>query len=1318
VIFSPPSSSISQRAREIEQADLRRRHRYTDRLFAVIMLLQVAGAIVSALVVSPQTWIGTHSSIHLHVWSAFGLGSLLASLPVLLAWKQPGAASTRFVIAIAQMLFSSLLIHFSGGRLETHFHIFASLALLAFYRDWRVLAVASVVITADHLIRGTFWPLSVYGVLSASPWRTLEHAGWVLLENVVLIIACREGLLDLRRIANREAELERMNEQFEHEVAAKTAELAATNLELSEANAFLTAILDAQPSHIVILDEAGNIKHSNAAWKAFRSENGGQSSVLRDRNYLDVCAVAASGSVKEAAEAAEKILAVLSGQSVFETLTYACHSSREQRWFTMELTPFNAPGRHAVMVQNNVTRQHMEHAIIEAANRENSRLAAIVEKTTNAVVLTDAHQRITWVNKGFERISGYSLEEVHGKSPGRLLQYEKTDPATVGQMRTALMAGLPFHGRIQNRGKDGREYWLELDIQPTFDQHGALEGFMGIQSDISELVAARESVERALLQVTSLRNALDQHSLLSITDRTGKIIDVNTGFCLVSGYTRKELMGQNHQILNSGFHPQSFWEEMWKTIGQGKVWRREVCNRAKDGSLYWVDSTIVPQLGPDGKPQQYVSLRFEITEKKRGEEALKRANEQNHLLAAAVERSPDATIVTDLEGIVRFANPAAMRLDQSFGHTIELGQPALLFCDDRLPKPMLQQLLHSICEGNVFQQPVEVPIDPRGKLLQYDDRCPIHPTRWLSVTASPLANEDGVVDGILFAEADVNEEIETKRALEEITTAMDSATDGVFMFDAESLRFVYANKEAIKQVGYSLDELRKMTAVDINPHFDIKSFGEFVAPLVTAPGSSITVRTEHQHRHGHRIPVENSFQLVAELGTQGRFIAIVRDISEQLHAEQALETAKEQAVLASLAKSEFLANMSHEIRTPMTAILGFADLLDTSPELAADPVQARNAIQTIRSNANHLLTIINDILDMSKIEAGRMTMEQIDTDPIQIVEEVASLMQPRAIGKGVMVRLEYDTDIPRKIQSDPTRLRQILLNLVGNAIKFTEVGSVTVRTSVDKESQKMRFQVVDTGIGMTPEQRDLIANFDAFSQADGSTTRQFGGSGLGLRISNSFAEMLGGRIEIESQIGVGSTLSATVSTGDLTDVPMLAPEQISQQQQVVLKDKQQAGDVPQDPAKRLEGIRILLAEDGPDNQRLISFHLRKAGAEVVVAENGRVAAEAIENNPKLFDMVFMDMQMPELDGYEATRRLRRAGHRHPIVALTAHAMDGDRQNCTEAGCDDYATKPIDRQQLLDIAERYGKSSKPTALAIPDLASRSSSLPSWTSSGPS
>lgn len=404
-----------------------------------------------------------------------------------------------------------------------------------------------------------------------------------------------------------------------------------------------------------------------------------------------------------------------------------------------------------------------------------------------------------------------------------------------------------------------------------------------------------------------------------------------------------------------------------------------------------------------------------------------------------------------------------------------------------------------------------------------------------------------------------------------------------------------------------------------------------------------------------------------------------------------LERAIQVAEAANRAKTNFLANMSHEIRTPMTAILGYTELLlDPSQE----PSERIESAQVIDRNGKHLMTVINDILDISKIEAGRMTVECIECAPWQLVEEVGSLLNQRAEEKGLELRIEHRGPVPRRIQSDPTRFRQILLNLVGNAIKFTEEGSVRLIVELvdfgEGESSgpdvRLRCHVVDTGIGLTKEEVGKL--FLPFTQADETMSRRYGGTGLGLAISKNLAVLLGGDVTVLSEKGKGSTFVVEIATGQLTGSDLVASPRT-----VGLTSPEVGSDAP---IARLTQ-RVLLCEDGPDNQRLISFVLKKAGASVVVAENGKIGHErAMEawSQGEPFDVILMDMQMPELDGYGATSLLRQNGYPHPIVALTAHAMEGDRERCLQCGCDDYTTKPIDRPKLVGmIAHWSGRKSE-------------------------
>ncbi|MBS0196204.1 MAG: response regulator [Planctomycetes bacterium] len=391
---------------------------------------------------------------------------------------------------------------------------------------------------------------------------------------------------------------------------------------------------------------------------------------------------------------------------------------------------------------------------------------------------------------------------------------------------------------------------------------------------------------------------------------------------------------------------------------------------------------------------------------------------------------------------------------------------------------------------------------------------------------------------------------------------------------------------------------------------------------------------------------------------------------------------------ANEAKSEFLANMSHEIRTPMSAILGYADLLAENGGENASSKDRLEYIDIIRRNGEHLLGIINDVLDISKIEAGKMPVERVDVDARRILLDVESLMNVKAKAKGISLSIEQETALPATIRSDPVRLRQILINLVGNAIKFTEKGGVTVRAALVASpgmGPVMRVSVSDSGIGLTSEQAGRL--FAAFEQADSSTTRRFGGTGLGLRISRTLARMLGGDVTVTSEPGKGSVFTTTVATGPLEGVALLEPGAL----RVAASEASQTRE--SEKAVSLTGVRIYLAEDGPENQRLISFHLRRAGAEVSVFHNGRSLLEAMTTDrsvrgplldPPPCDVVITDIQMPEMDGYVLAQLLRNKGWARSIIALTAHAMEGDSAACFKAGCDTYASKPIDKLRLIRI----------------------------------
>ena len=453
-----------------------------------------------------------------------------------------------------------------------------------------------------------------------------------------------------------------------------------------------------------------------------------------------------------------------------------------------------------------------------------------------------------------------------------------------------------------------------------------------------------------------------------------------------------------------------------------------------------------------------------------------------------------------------------------------------------------------------------------------------------------------------------------------------------------------------------------------------------------------------------RLAATTSDQLVAALQDQSKSSRELEKARADLLAQnQALQAARSSAEAATLSKSMFLANMSHEIRTPMTSILGFIDLLSEEQVDLKDRAFAASAIQR---NGAHLLTIINDILDLSKIEAGGMGVESIPCAPLNIIQDVVESTQLLALERGLGLFVELKSPVPHIIETDPTRLRQILSNLIGNAIKFTEHGGVKVVVDVTQDEPeprvdqdisdtppaaiRLRVQVMDTGIGIDDAQRNKL--FHPFTQADISTTRRFGGTGLGLTISRRLSRMLGGDITSSSEVGLGSVFTVEVGIGNasMNDMVSVLPDQSHKNAESKLKITDSTNNQTLPAAQ----ITVLLAEDGEDNQRLIVHHLSRAGMKVIVANNGREAVElaiAAQRQSHAPEVILMDMQMPIMDGYEATAKLRELGWRGPIVAITAHAMRGDRERCTQAGCDDYVTKPIERDVLIQTVKKMAQS---------------------------
>jgi len=903
----------------------------------------------------------------------------------------------------------------------------------------------------------------------------------------------------------------------------------------------------------------------------------------------------------------------------------------------------------------------------------------------------------------------------------------------------------------------------------------ALLGLIMIIIIVQRLRQVAEHMKETVSELEYQKFALNQHSIVGVTDSSGRITDANDKFCEISQYSREELIGQNHRILNSGFHPKIFFFNMWETIAKGETWHGEIQNKRKDGSLYWVESTIIPFIGKQGKVERYISIRTDIT-RSREDKA------RSELLARLPAESPYPVMRLDHSGTIIYANHASHNILDALHITT----------GDVLPSDMMQDFKAVFSGQNIL----------RAELHIGDET--------FELTYSSLPN---TFDVNLYA----HNISEVKRSLEAIENSeqrirqvMDTALDGMIMVDANG-QVTYWNPQAEKIFGWTSCEMIGESSLDklFAPDQMLQMQQQFT--------SMVNQRTDMTglHKSGEIVHIEISVLMIKTKGTFDYFSIIVHDISERIVSEKKLEAARDLAVESSKMKSMFLSTVSHEIRTPMNGIIGMTDLLlDTDLD-----AEQREFSKTIHASSDALLMIINDILDFSKIEAGHLDIECIPFSLVSMIEASVGVVAIKAHEKGLMLNVFIDPEIPEVLVGDAGRLRQIMLNIVDNAVKFTAHGDVNIHVrciSKTNEQVTAAFSIRDTGIGLSKEAQGRL--FQPFVQADGSTTRQYGGTGLGLAICKNLVQLMGGNIELFSDLGKGSMfsfeltlpvsddeslqalhydakplagLSVFIVDGDanacfileqylqfwdmrvksvqdrasalklltdydspaidviiiaqalsdcrgvelasdvrhlpnLADVPMILhagydhsslkdkaldagfcavlPKPINMSylfdclaealrmdvMQALVEIGAKAQLVEPDKNDLFNEIHVLLVEDNPVNQKVAQMHMARLGCVVTTVNDGQEAMHAMMQSDK-YDIIFMDCQMPVMDGFAATKNIRayeveRGGHRC-IIAMTANAMKGDREHCLQAGMDDYLSKPVSRDKISEVIQR-------------------------------
>ncbi|MBP8190432.1 MAG: PAS domain S-box protein [Aquabacterium sp.] len=779
------------------------------------------------------------------------------------------------------------------------------------------------------------------------------------------------------------------------------------------------------------------------------------------------------------------------------------------------------PVRSLAVIEDITTRKHAERALQAILDAVPSQIGYWDKQLTNRVA-----------NKAYQAWFGIDPDAMRGMHIRDLLG-EDTYQRNLPHLQAALGGqAQSFYGSAVRAPKaSGARHTMVNYLPEVLD--GEVQGIYTLVHDVTELVEGRLMLAAAQRDSQALLSTLHQHAIVSVADRAGRILEVNDSFCAISGYSREELVGQNHRIVKSGVHAPAFWIDMWRTISGGQSWRGEFCNRARDGSLYWVDSIIAPFVGDDGRIEKYISIRYDITGRKHVEDTLRVANERTE-------------IATEAAGI------GVWEYDVANG---------TLRWDDR----MFQLYGRLRVEG-------DAPYDLWRSSLHPDD----------------LQSSERVLTQALQSGQRFENEFRIVRP------------------DGDVRHLKAAARVSRDEQGQPL----RMTGVNI-------------------------------------------------------------DVTDRAHAELSLREALQKAKQANLAKSQFLANMSHEIRTPMNAVIGLSYLLERTPLNA----EQSSFVGKIKVASKSLLAIINDILDLSKIEAQELHIDRAPFDLKVVLSDLTDLLSSQAQAKGLIFETELKADLPVLLEGDAARLHQVLTNLLFNAVKFTECGAVQLRVSEIAGSEgtiRLRFVVQDSGIGIQPDVLPRL--FTPFAQADQSTTRRFGGTGLGLSIVKQLVGLMGGELGVSSTPGVGSEFWVELGF-PLCNREVLPPS---------------AASTSAVAGQGLVGVRVLAADDSAINLEIVKRILEMEGAQVTLASNGQEAIDHLLAQPQGFDVVLMDAQMPMLDGYDAVRRIRGGlGLTHlPIIALTAGALTSEQQMAKDAGMNDFVSKPFDPQALVRCIRRH------------------------------
>jgi PAS domain S-box-containing protein len=1102
--------------------------------------------------------------------------------------------------------------------------------------------------------------------------------------------------------------LQKLNASLEQRVVARTCEYEASNQSLRQSERNWRFLADTMPQLVWTAQPDGTMESVNLGWSVFTGVE--ESEVLAATANLVHPDDARTTKQEWAAMMREKRTGIgeyrlRRGDGAWRWHLWRAHPERDEagaivRWVGTS-TDIHDQKTAAETLERRVQERTAELVTTEARQRETTEALQRVTTMQQAILNGAAHMISAVDERGifqmWNRVAadllGWGEEEVLGRESPVLFILQEEIAAAVADLANekgrpvTLMEFLfeqvkrseVFEREWTFVAKNGRRFPARLSVTPLRNAAGETIGLVNVANDLSAAEAAAEELRLSRERLSSIFSSLAEGVLL--LDSELRVVECNTAAERILGFTRALMGAQRPTVpewkavredgtaLADDDHPAS------QTLRTGEPQRGVVMGlRKPGGALIWITMNSEAVRGPDGTVRAVVCSFADVTHRMAQEAALRESEERFRMIVGNVEDY--AIYMLDPAGLITTWNAGAERIE---GYTAAevIGRHFSIFY---LPQAITagepaRMLASAAANGRE---------DSEGWRVRKDGS-----RFWASVVVTALRSPKGELLGFTKITRNTTESRRAETALREseerFRNSFELAGIGMAIVGLDG-RWLRVNRSLCDILGYTAEELLQKHFQEFTHPEDLEEDLTHVQDLLAGTRRFYRMEKRYLHRNGHPVWINLTASLVRNAaGEPVHFISQIEDITQRRQLETNLAQARDQALEASRLKSEFLATMSHEIRTPMNGIIGMTGLLLETP-LNEEQKDTAHIIQT---SADSLLSIINDILDFSKIEAGKIRIEPVEFDLRSIVDETVALLELRAQGKKIELSRSFDGRIGSTLIGDAGRIRQVLTNFVGNAIKFTERGSVTVETRAVRSTlthARFRMTVRDTGIGITPESQAKL--FQPFTQVDGTSTRRFGGTGLGLAISRQLIEHMGGEVGFESEPNIGSSFwfeleLARGTTGTVTGSasPLRKPADLASMAE---RTK---------PAVISEGsLELLLAEDNAANQLVAQKLLGKMGHRVDIVGNGEQALERLAK--KRYDAILMDCQMPLLDGYETTRRIRAgevpgADPRIPIIALTAYALLDDRMKCLKAGMSDYVSKPVRAEHLRAALIRTG-----------------------------